>query len=174
MSSSNRSRVVLGLLLVLLGIFLVAQQVYLPLKQIMQLDFTWPWIIIGVGGLLFLLGLLVRAPEMSVPACVVAGIGAILYYQNSTGDWGSWAYIWALIPGFVGVGILLARLLGGNAGSYKEGLDSILISAVLFLIFASFFGGLSLLGPYWPLLLIILGVYIMLRPILKKKMKSGG
>jgi hypothetical protein len=169
MKSSNRSSIALGILLVLLGVFLVAQQVYPPFRELIQIHFTWPWIVIGVGILLFLLGLLVRAPEMSVAACVIGGIGGILYYQNSSGNWASWSYMWALIPGFVGIGILLARLLGGNAGSFREGLDTILISGVLFLIFASFFGGLGWLGPYWPVLLIALGIYIIIRPVFKKR-----
>jgi hypothetical protein len=171
MKSSNRSAIALGLLLVLLGVFLVLLQVYAPLRDLMQLHFTWPWIVIGVGIFLLILGLLVRAPEMAVPACIVGGIGGILYYQNTTQDWGSWAYMWALIPGFAGVGMLITRLLGGNAGD--DAVGSILTSGVLFVIFASFFGGLQWVGPYWPVLLIALGIYILLRPVFKRKKVSS-
>jgi hypothetical protein len=38
----------------------------------------------------------------------------------------------------------------------------ILISLALFLVFGSFLGGFALLGPYWPVLLIGLGVLLLL------------
>jgi hypothetical protein len=97
------------------------------------------WVVIA-GGVVLLIGLLVGAPGMAVPACIVAGIGGILYYQNATGDWGSWAYVWSLIPGFVGVGTILAGLLGQDfRQSVRSGLNLILISLIMFLFFAAVF-----------------------------------
>jgi hypothetical protein len=106
---------------------------------------------------------------MAVPASIVAGIGGILFYQNQTGDFGSWSYMWALIPGFVGVGTILAGLLGENTRrNIAHGLNLVVISTLIFLIFASFFGGLSLLGDYGPaIILIALGVYVLLRGLLR-------
>ena len=68
----------------------------------------------AVGGMLLVIGLLTRTPEMAIPASIVAGIGGILWVQNTYNNWGTWSYSWALIPGFVGVGILLSGLLGGR------------------------------------------------------------
>ena len=42
--------------------------------------------------------LLTGQPGMLVPACIVGGIGGMLYWQNLTGDWASWSYSWSLIP----------------------------------------------------------------------------
>ena len=78
--------------------------------------FTWPVIVVGVGVFLFVLGLITGNPGMSVPACVVGGIGLLLYWQNATGNFASWAYAWTLIPGFVGVGVILEGLLAGHFG----------------------------------------------------------
>jgi hypothetical protein len=92
----------------------------------------------------------------------------LLYWQNATGNWESWAYVWTLIPGFVGLGTVLAGLLGGESRQeVRGGLWLILISLVLFAAFGSFFGALGLVGPYWPLLLIALGVLIFVRSLFR-------
>lgn len=169
MSRRRRTSLVGGIILVLLGAWLLAVQLVPGLDKLINIEFTWPWIIIGVGVLLFVFGLVAGEPGMAVPACIVAGIGGILYYQYTTGDWASWSYAWTLIPGFVGVGSILAGLLGDNRGrSIRDGLNLLVISAVLFLIFGSFLGGLNLLGNYWPVLLILLGVWLLLRPVFRK------
>ena len=100
---------------------------------------------------------------MSVPAAIVAGLGGIFYYQQVTENFSSWSYMWALIPGFVGVGTVLAGILGDNtAHNIKHGINLMVISAVLFLVFSSFFGGWTLLGSFGPaILLILLGVWVL-------------
>ncbi|MDD2920958.1 MAG: hypothetical protein PHQ36_01620, partial [Anaerolineales bacterium] len=102
-------------------------------------------------------------PGMAVPAAIVAGIGGIFYYQDLTGRHESWAYMWTLIPGFVGVGTVVAGLLGENTVSnLKHGLNLMVVSAVLFLVFSSFLGGWRLLGSFGPaILLILLGVWVL-------------
>ncbi len=108
--------------------------------------------------------------DKRVPACIVGGIGGILYYDNLTGNWGSWAYTWTLIPGFVGVGILLTTLLGGNErGGYREGLRLILISAILFFVFVMIFSGQALFIKYWPILIILIGTWILIQAIVRRK-----
>jgi ribose/xylose/arabinose/galactoside ABC-type transport system permease subunit len=76
--------------------------------------------------------------------------------------------MWTLIPGFSGLGTLLAGLLGMEARrSIQAGAWQVFISLVLFFIFGSFLGGLNLFGAYWPLLLVLLGLLILLRPLFK-------
>ena len=170
MEKMDRSRLAIGLLLLILGVYLLAAQFIPSLGNWIKIELTWPLIVIGVGVFLLVLGLLTETAEMAVPACIVGGIGGILYYQNLTGDWASWAYIWSLIPGFVGIGILLSALLGrGSRGDVSGGLWLLLISAILFLIFGSFLGGRALLGAYWPVLLIILGVWLFLRAVFRPR-----
>jgi hypothetical protein len=96
---------------------------------------------------------------MAIPACIVGGIGSILYWQNLTGNWESWSYVWTFIPGFVGVGLILSGVLKGDTKEISEGFQTILISAVLFLIFGGVFGVLPFLRQYWPALLILLGLW---------------
>jgi hypothetical protein len=148
MERQNRSRIALGIFLVLIGLWFLLGRIF-PELQIWTALFTWPMILVGVGAFLLILGLLVGSPGMAVPAAVVAGIGGILYYQNSTGDWSSWAFAWALIPGFVGIGTLLAGLLGDHPRqSFRSGLNLIVISAILFFIFYAMAGRAGGLSTY--------------------------
>ena len=172
MSRERRSDFVIGVVLLLIGgWFLAAQFNLVPnLNEILNIQYEWPMIIVGVGVLLFILGLLSRNPGLSVPACIVGGIGGILYYTNSTGNWGAWSYLWSLIPGFVGVGIILSTLLGGEEKSgYREGLRLILISAILFIVFFMLLSGQGNFIRYWPVLVIIAGIWIIIQTIFRKK-----
>lgn len=159
MNSRQRSTIVLGMLLILIGLLAL-----FGLGDWLAGLFSWPLIIVGVAGFLILIGLLTRTPAMAIPACVVGGIGLLLWWQNATGHWDTWSYAWALIPGFVGVGIVLEGLLSGQS---QRGLRSggwlIVISLVLFAVFGSFLGNWPLLGRYWPLLLVGLGLLLLWR-----------
>jgi len=166
MDSKRRSSLAGGLVLILLGALFLAVQ-WVPG---LQLWFSWPLIIIGIGVLLLIVGLLTGVPAMAMPACIVGGIGGLLYWQNATGNWESWAYVWTLIPGFVGVGIVLSGLLGGDTRQMVRGGGwLILISLVLFAVFASFFGALGLVGSYWPVLLIVLGLLLLAQSLFRSR-----
>lgn len=170
MDRQMRRNLVVGVVLVLLGVWFLAVQFVPGLGNWINIEWSWPLLIMAVGAFLLLFGLLVGAPGMAVPAVIVAGIGGILYYQNATGDWTSWSYLWTLIPGFVGVGVILAGLLGGDfRGSLTEGGGLIIISLILFFIFASIMGGWNLLGDYWPVLLILLGVWLLIRQLFRSR-----
>ena len=169
MSRRQRSNTILGLLLILAGAAFLAQQFYPDLPIWDYFSFSWPWYVIGAGVLLFLLGLLVGAPGMAVPAAIVAGIGCLLYWQNATDNLDSWAYAWTLIPGFVGIGIILEGLLSGKFRSgLRAGGGLVVISAILFVVFASFLGGPAMLGTYWPVLLILIGLWFIIRGLLRR------
>ena len=166
----NRTQLALGILLILLGGWLVATKQVPEIQSWLSHNFVWPMWVIGAGAIILIIGMLVGAPGMAIPACIVAGIGGILYYQNVTRDFSSWSYMWTLIPGFVGVGSILAGLLGENSRhNFNQGVNALVTSAVLFLIFATILGGLNLLGNYGlAAILILLGVYIVIRGLLRK------
>ncbi len=169
MQNQRRTGLVGGVILLLLGGWLLAMQLFPSLARLIKIEFAWPLFVIAAALVILVIGLLTSTPGMAVPACVVGGIGCLLYYQNLSGNWSSWAYAWTLIPGFAGVGALLAGLLGDNPSrSYRDGLNLIVISAIMFLIFGSFLGGLNLLGQWWPLLLILLGVWLLIRPLFRR------
>ncbi len=170
MKIKNNSNFTVGLLLIVVGIVWLALKLFPGLTYLVRyLD--WPLYIFGVAGILILIGFLTGEPGLAVPACIVGGIGGILAWQNVTGNWSSWSYVWALIPGFVGVGVILAALLGPREKRWREvrdGLETIAVSAVLFLVFGAFFGQIFL-GAYWPVLLILLGLISLGRAIFQRR-----
>jgi hypothetical protein len=163
MRKQGRTQLALGIILILLGAWFIAQRTFPEVAAFAARFSDWPFTVIGVGVLLLLLGLILGAPGLAVPAAIVSGIGGILYYQELTSNWESWSYMWTLIPGFVGVGVLLQGLLGEDTRrNLRHGLNLMVVSAVLFLVFAAFLGGWNLLGNFGPaVLLILLGLWVL-------------
>ena len=176
MGKQGRTQLVLGVLLILLGVWFVAVRQVPALKAWTSLQFEWPFYVVGVGAVILLIGLLTGAPAMAIPACIVAGIGGILYYQNRFNDWESWSFLWTLIPGFVGVGTILTGILGEDTRhNLGRGINLMVISAVLFLVFAAIMQRLNFLGPWGPpALLILLGLYVIARGLLRSRGPNGG
>ena len=168
MDPRRRGALLGGVLLVLLGVWLLVAQFVPGLSG----WFQWPMIFFAVALFLLFMGVVTNEPDMAVPACVVAGLGGIFYWQSTNEIWDSWSYIWALIPGFVGVGVVMSNIIKGQWGkALDEGGSLILISAVLFVVFGSVFGALALgpLGQYWPVLLILVGVVALLRAVFARR-----
>jgi hypothetical protein len=170
MSPESRFRLLGGIILIIFGGFLMVARLF-PEIAAWELYFQgWPITIIATGFVLFVLGLVSNSPGMTVPACLVSGIGGILLYQNNTGNWNSWSFAWALIPGFVGFGVLLAGLLEGRLRSEASGgLWLIFISAVLFISFGAFLGNISEFKNFWPVVLIFLGLWILVKSIIRRE-----
>lgn len=163
----NRNRgVIWGILLIALGGFFLITRLMPEIFGYMY----WPFIIIGVGGAFLLAAILTRTGGLAIPGCIVAGIGGILYYQSITGDWASWAYIWTLIPGFVGVGVLFAGLLSRERPHFDSGgLILMAISAMGFLIFGGSFGLNLGIGTLWPVFLIGIGLITLVNALFRKR-----
>jgi hypothetical protein len=173
MRHGNRTSLVFGILLILAGIAFFLIRSNPEWQDWFNEIWEWPLIFVSIGGFLFLLGLILWEPGMCIPAVIVTGIGGIIYYQVQTDDWTSWIYLWTLIPGFVGVGIVLAALLDRNWKSMLAGFDLLLISGILYIVFASIFGGMALLGPYGPsVLMVLLGVYILIRGAISSRKRQ--
>jgi uncharacterized integral membrane protein len=169
MDRSKRSTLVVGILLVLIGAYFILGNLVPAFNVWLNVSYSWPLIILAVAAGLLVLGLILGVPDMTVPAAIVGGIGAILYYQNLSGNWASWSYMWALIPGFSGIGMVLAHVFGArDRYSLASALDTIGTSLVLFVVFGAFFGAFKFLGNYWPLLLVAAGVLLGLRTLVRK------
>ena len=142
MTRQGRTQLVLGILLVLAGIWFFADRSLPAFHDLVARYSEWPFNLVLIGAGLLVLGLILGAPGMAVPAAIVAGIGGLFYYFEKVGSYLDW-FMWLLIPGFVGVG-------------------SIVVSAVLVLVFSSLFGKWALLGQYGPaILLILLGLWVL-------------
>jgi hypothetical protein len=166
MDHRSKSAIAFGTIFILLGVFFLVTRFVPGLFN----SFSWPFIIIGVGAIFLVVALVTWTPGFAVPACIIGGIGALLYWQNLTGEWWTWSYAWALIPGFVGVGVAVNELMEGRPlRALVEGGWPILVSLLLFFLFASFFGALPWRGPWWAVVLIAIGVLVILRPLVGKR-----
>ncbi|OQY88856.1 MAG: hypothetical protein B6D41_10755 [Chloroflexi bacterium UTCFX4] len=156
------ARIFVALFLILLGAYLLAIQIFPTLRMYALNASNWPLLVVALGGVFLLAAVLTWTPRLLLPAAVAGGAGAILYWQNITGNWASWTYMWTLLPGLVGIGILLRHLMQGELrDGITRGGSLILLSAAAFLIFSSWQGALGFLGPYWPLLLVLLGAILL-------------
>ena len=167
---AKSGRALFALALILLGVYLLAIQ-FIPSLRVYALDESnWPLLPVGLGGIFLLAAILSGKPRWMVPAAVVGGIGAILYWQNATGNWTSWVYVWTLIPGLFGIGIFLMHLMEGKL---REGIvmggSLIAISSAAFLLFSSLYGAFPFWGPYWPLLLVLLGIILLAQVFLRPR-----
>jgi len=177
MSRQSRSQLMLGIILILAGAWFFASRTIPSLAEFANKIFEWPFTLMWIGALILVIGLFTGNPGAAVPACIVAGIGGIFYYNETYATQAAWAYMWTLIPGFIGVGSILAGLLGDNTRqNLRHGFNSLVFSAVAFLVFASIFGSLDVLGNYGiAILLIGLGVWLLIRSLWKSfSHKSDG
>jgi hypothetical protein len=175
MNRQGRTQLALGVILILLGAWFLLDKSIPAFHDLFSKYSEFPFNMFLIGAAILIIGLVTSQPGMAVPAAIVAGIGGIFYYQQIAKDYDSWSYMWALIPGFVGVGSIIAGLLGDNtAHNLKRGLNLMVVSAVLFLVFASFFGGLKVLGNYGPaILLILLGMWVLGNGLYRSFRKRG-
>jgi hypothetical protein len=166
---NKRAGITGGIILIVLGVLFLASEIY---PQVFNF-WDWPFIIIGLGGVFLLWALLGGIGGLAVPGTILVGIGGILYYQNATNDWESWSYIWALIPSFVGIGVILSGIIDGKfKETISSGLVLILISAILLFAFGAAFGLDPRITQYWPVLLIILGIIALFKAILSGRQKK--
>lgn len=165
----NRGQLAVGIVLILLGALFILQKQVPMLGPWVEMYSQFPLNIIAIGALILLIGLLLGAPGMAVPAMIVAAVGGILYYQKITENYSSWSYMWALILVAIGLGTTLSGLLSRSMSQARSGLGTMAVGAVFFVVFGTFLGNLNLLGGYGPaILLVLLGGWLLLRGLLRR------
>lgn len=168
MSGSNRSNIGAYILIAVGAFFLVTQVFNISLGSIFNL--SWPLFII-IPGALFLLVAVTgdrRMAGFAVPGALITGTGAILWYQNTTDHWESWAYVWTLYPVFVGLALSYMARRTDNAEMAKTGSGFIKFGLIAFLVGAAFFelilfDGMTIGRWVVPAVLILAGGYLLLR-----------
>ena len=169
-----RSQLVLGLILIALGVWYIAMRNVPSLAHFSETYFKFPFNLMWIGAFLLAFGLYRGNAGLAVPAAIVAGVGGIFYYQQVSGQYDSWVYLWPLVLTSIGVGSVLQGLLGENTRrNVARGLNTIASSLVLFILFATFFGRVQLFGPYTAAIVLIgLGVWLLVRNMLRNR--TGG
>jgi hypothetical protein len=170
---NRRGSLTFGLILILLGGWFLTLQFVPSIADWFESVVDWPFWIIGPGLIFLFAALVSTVTELAIPGSIITGIGLILTYQNETGDWVSWSYAWALIISFVGIGIFLSYALRGKfRKAFSEASGPFMTGLVMFLIFGSIFraayGQSPFMGDYWPVLLIALGLWMLVRPFFRR------
>lgn len=170
-SRSKRGDIAGGLILVLIGvIFLIWQLAPGLISDTFGINFTWPLLIVGMGVIFLLAGIITLQGGFLVPAAVLGGIGGILYYQNTTGDWVSWAYIWPLIPGLVGLALLVGSFIDRSMrDARKTGFYMLLVSLAVTAMFGAFFTSNVSFDYAWPIILILAGIVFLFQGIFRRR-----
>jgi hypothetical protein len=181
MSNENRSpanntgNIVIAVILIGLGVLFL-------LRPVFNIDighFTWPFFVIVPGILLIVMALSAGDPggePMAIIGTVVTVVGLILLFQNTTNQWATWAYVWALVaPTSIGLGQILYGSIKGRSHLVAIGTRLVKIGLALFLVGAVFFelvigiSGFGLGNWGWPILLIALGVLLLIRNFVPRK-----
>lgn len=156
----KRSRIAWGLILILLGAGFLVYQLFPDVFA----GLSWSWLLLAVGGIFVVMSLLTRTGGTLIPGLVLLGVGGILLYQTSTGNWASWSYLWPLMPGLVGLAMVLGSLFDREMRPARGvGLVMLLGSLVLGAIFAGVFGLSPSILRYWPVILIVAGAIVFVR-----------
>jgi hypothetical protein len=165
------SGIALGVVLVVVGLFYLIVQV----ADIDLSSFGWPLFIIIPGLTLLIVGFVSLGTGAAIPGGILLMVGLVLAYQNSTGNWSSWAYAWALVaPGGVGLGLFLQGLRERNTGLIKQGRSLMFIALLIFMVGFVFFESILNLGGMnnvpivraaLPALFIVIGILLLARSI---------
>jgi len=163
MKTLNRGSIFGAFLLIGLGVlFLILDIVGVPMTK------TWPIIFFALGAVCFLPPLLwpslrTGLAGFCIPGGLLLSLGAIFLYNTLSGDWASWAYAWILLNAGIGLGIVLAAWVGGWGREVSSiGWWMFVVSAVVFSIFATLFGG-PMLKTAGPVMLILGGIWLIFR-----------
>ena len=158
------------------GIALIAFGLLFLVTQIFQRTnfwgFFWPFFPIALGVIFYVVMFAAgkSAAGFAIPATIITMIGLILFFQNLTGLWQTWAYAWALIVFAVGLGIYIMGAYAGRESDKRGGVSVMKIGLILFIIFGAFmelifatFVSRDIMQMVFPALMILLGIYLIFR-----------
>jgi hypothetical protein len=157
-----------GILLVIFGILALASQLFSGFNFWGTL---WPFIIIGVGAMFFI-GMVAGGKStapLAIPGTIITAIGLMLFLQNISNHWESWAYGWTVILMAVGLGIYIMGAWSGDPGQRASGMKVLRLGTIMFIIFGAFFEmifqSFALANYLFPAALILLGLYLVFRRV---------
>ncbi len=152
-TTDDSGRKLAAFVLIGLGVLFLAAQTF----SFSLFGMLWPFFVI-IPGLGFLYPALTGGKDkagLAIPGAMVTGTGLILFYQNLTGHWLSWAYIWALYPVLLGFAFTFVGRRTQNSNLYNTG-NGFVKWGLMGLIGLWFFFEVLIFGGSSPLVNIIL------------------
>ncbi|MFF2447745.1 LiaI-LiaF-like domain-containing protein [Neobacillus sp. NPDC058068] len=158
----KNQRIFPGIILIGFGAYFLLQQTGLSFFQ--QIS-TWPTLIIIVGAAFLGQGYLAKDYEAVLPGVIMAGFGLQFYLAGRVSFWPP-NHIGMLIL-IISIGFFL-RFQKTGSGLFQAFLFLILSVMLLFYDkIAGYFGllqnGMSFIWKFWPALLIVVGIYFLLK-----------
>ncbi len=177
-SSIDRGSLLLGATLLVIGaVWILGQFLKIPIA-----GYLWPLAIILPGIFIFISALNMErsgGDALAVLGSILTSVGLLLFVQQLTHTWASWAYAWALIaPTSIGVGQIIYGNIKKHEPLVKTGIQMVKVGLWIFFIGFVFFEliiglngfGISRFGlPVIPVILIGLGALILIRAIVFKR-----
>jgi len=169
----SRSPSAFGIALVIVGVGALA----LRLGGIGLFDLAprWPFLVIVPGVALIVLATLPKPPAglwLAIAGAIITTVGAVLFYQQSTDTFETWAYAWTLIPAAAGVATLAYGIVSRRRQLVTVGAIVAAGAGALFLAGLWFFEGvLETAGApidvaaWGPALLIGIGVLVVVKSL---------
>ncbi len=165
------SSAALGMVLIVVGFFALV----IVLAGVDLTQYGWPLFVILPGLTLLVAGFVNLGTAATIPGGIVTMLGLVLAYQNSTGDWPSWAYAWALVVPFgVGLGMYLQAMRDRDQHALRSGRTLMFVGLMIFAIgFVLFESILGISGRDYgvvgkaalPALLIVIGIILLVRSV---------
>lgn len=168
----------LGAGLLLLGlILLIGELLHFSFGAVM-----WPFIFIVPGATLVLSALNSddgHGEGLAILGMMLITLGTLFFLQQILHMWASWSYAWALLaPTSIGIAQIVYGKNKNRDALVKNGSKLVEVGLTLFFVFFIFFevlfnvSGKNLVPfglPAFPVALILLGVFVMVRAYLRSK-----
>lgn len=170
--------ILLGAGLLLLGvILLVGELLNFRFQAVM-----WPFIFIIPGGMMFISALNAkdgRGESLAIFGSMTMMLGVMFFFQQTLDMWASWSYSWALLaPTSIGIAQMVYGKQRDRDGLVRNGRKLVEVGLTLFVVFFVFFevllnvSGKNLIPfdlPAFPVALILLGIFVMVRTLFRSK-----
>ncbi len=167
-SADRRGSVLGGLIIIAIGVWFLMSSLGINLPNIGNL---WP-VFPTLGGLVFL-GAYVFGKEKDA-GFMIPGVGGFLvglfFFLFTFGvyEWGEMSRLWPVFPLIGGIAFLAMYLVERDGGLLVPAFGGIGVGVVGLLFTMT---GLSLawLGTYWPVILIVVGLFILAQNVVGRK-----
>jgi len=177
MEKRHRAPIVPGLLLILLGLWFLGRQLELPLFVAQLL---WPWLLIGVGVIIWARYIFVpprSSDDVFWGVGTILGGAFLLVWQNGLflSDLRGWDKLWPILVLIIGVSALVQWVFAiRNWGALIFGLaaGAVGVAGLSYTLGVMDWQTAWSIGRFWPVLVIIAGLGILIEGVSRRKRRE--